>query len=53
MPNQQIDFLLKALSRNLLSADEFQRIFLTLSRTDRMLLLQRLDEQTTSAQRRN
>jgi hypothetical protein len=51
MPNQQIDFIVKALSRNLLSADEFQRLFITLSRADRMILLQRLDEQATPVQR--
>jgi hypothetical protein len=43
MSNYQIDSLVDALTRNLFSADEFDRMFRKLSAKDRMALLERLD----------
>ncbi|HUQ91649.1 MAG TPA: hypothetical protein VM120_08205 [Bryobacteraceae bacterium] len=41
--HRQIDFVLQSLTRNLLSASEFQDHFSRLNHQERMLLLERLD----------
>ena len=41
--HRQIEYLLRALTRNLLSADEFQPLFLRLTPEERMLLLEKAD----------
>lgn len=47
MTQQHLDFLVNALTRNMLSADEFQKIFVKLSPPERMQLLERLDAPAT------
>ncbi|MBV6430834.1 MAG: hypothetical protein IANPNBLG_00954 [Bryobacteraceae bacterium] len=41
---RQVDYLVQALTRNQLSADEFQRCFTRLSHEERMLVLERADK---------
>jgi len=52
MATYQIDSIVEMLSRNMLSADEFQTLFRKLSSTDRMTLLERLDRAAESASAR-
>lgn len=53
MPTYQLESLVDMLSRNLLSADEFQSMFRKLSSKDRMALLERLDRADEQSSRRN
>ncbi|MCC6366604.1 MAG: hypothetical protein IT165_24055 [Bryobacterales bacterium] len=41
---RQVDYLVQALTRNQLSADEFQRCFTRLSHEERMLVLEGADK---------
>lgn len=52
MATYQIDSIVDMLSRNLLSADEFQMLFRKLSSSDRMTLLEKLDRAAESASAR-
>jgi hypothetical protein len=52
MEKSSLSTLLTLLTNNLLTADEFQRIFTNLSPADRMTLLTQLDQMTTNPQPR-
>ena len=52
MATYQIDSIVEMLSRNLLSADEFQSLFRKLSSKDRLTLLEKQDHATESASAR-
>ncbi len=54
MATYQIDSIVEMLSRNMLSADDFQTLFRKLSSKDRLMLLEKLDRVSEpSSSRRN